>query len=72
MIPWLKGLAAFVISGAASAITAAYVLPTSIHLDGPGLIALGKIASAGGLLATAAYLKQSPLPGKSGEPGGKS
>jgi hypothetical protein len=60
---WGKGLLAALIGGAATAVMTAFSAPG--HFDpssAAGLVALGKIALAGGIVAVAGYLKQSPLP----------
>ncbi len=59
---WLKSLVAAVIGGAANSVTAAFVDPEHFNFSGPGLVALGKFAGAGAVIAFFLYLKQSPLP----------
>lgn len=59
--PWLHGLGAAVIGGAASTITVMIIDPTTFNVH-----QLGKVAAVAGvsaILNAAAYLKQSPLPG---------
>lgn len=64
MKPWLHGLLAALISGAANAVTAMYISPETFNMTGEGLIALLKLAGAGAIISTFLYLKQSPLPPK--------
>jgi len=58
---WLKGLVSAVIGGAANAITAVVVDPTSFNF-GEGIGKLGAMAGMGALFAGAMYLKKSPMP----------
>lgn len=62
MRTWLKGLLAGVIGGAATSGLAAIADPAHFNLSGDGLVALGKMAAAGAIVALLMYLKQSPLP----------
>lgn len=62
MKPWLHGLGAAIISGAANAVTAMYIEPNVFNMSGDGLVALLKLAGAGAIISTFLYLKQSPLP----------
>lgn len=57
---WVKGLVAAVVSGAANAIVLAVVDPANFPLT--DLSKVGTVAVVSGLVAAAAYLKQSPLP----------
>jgi len=59
---WFKSLAAAVIGGAASAGLLVYADPQHFNFSHDGLVALGKLAGGGAILALLAYLKQSPLP----------
>lgn len=56
---WAKALGAAFIGGVATA--AADALANGFTLDKAGLIRLGTAALAGGLVAAAGYLKQSPI-----------
>ena len=58
---WLKGLISATIGGAANAITAVVVEPTSFNF-GEGIGKLGTMAGVGALFAGAMYLKRSPIP----------
>jgi hypothetical protein len=58
MNPWLKGLVAAAINGAATAVLAVLVDPHT--LGEPWMLA--KLAAGGSIIATLNYLKQSPLP----------
>ena len=60
-VPWLQGLLAAVISAAASSITAATLAPDAFNLGAQWKRTL-TLAGVNGLIAGAAYLKQSPLP----------
>jgi len=71
LIPWLKGLAAALITGAANALTLAVVDPTTFdYTDAAGLKRIVSVVVVSGVIAAAAYLKQSPLPGVSSPGGG--
>lgn len=59
--PWLYGLVAAFIGGAAIGVPVIIVDPEHFNFHG-GLKALGAIALAGGILAAAAFLTKSPLP----------
>ena len=59
---WVHGLAAAVISAAASGITLVIVDPNSFNFTASGLQHLGTVCGVQALIAAAAYLKQSPLP----------
>jgi hypothetical protein len=60
--PWLHGLFAVIIGGAASGAAAAFAEPQDFNFSHSGLIAFAKVIVVGGLIPAAAYLKQSPLP----------
>lgn len=59
---WLRGLVAALVGGASNAVTAMWADPTTFNMSPEGLVALGKLAGAGALLAAFMYLKQSPIP----------
>lgn len=60
---WGKGLLAALIGGAATALATTFADPDHFDLTTMGgLVAVGKIAFAGAIVAVAGYLKQSPLP----------
>ena len=63
---WLHGLAAAAIGAASSAVPTMIVDPATFNLHG-GLGKLGEVVLLSALVAVAAYLKQSPLPGSKGE-----
>ena len=65
---WLHGLVAAVISAVASGVTLVIVDPNSFNLSKSGLGHLGAVCLIQGLIAAAAYLKQSPLPGDATKP----
>lgn len=58
--PWIKGLVAAVISGAASAIVLVIVDPVTFPLS--DLSRVGTAAVVSGVVAGAAYLQKSPFP----------
>ena len=58
---WIEGLVAALIGGAANAITVIVVDPLNFNL-GEGLGKLFQVVAVGGLVAAAAFLKQSPIP----------
>jgi len=58
---WIEGLVAALIGGAANAITVIVVDPLNFNL-GEGLGKLLQVVAVGGLVAAAAFLKQSPIP----------
>lgn len=58
--PWLKGLAAVVIGGAANAVALMAIIPDKFNFS--DLPTLAKVVVAGAIIALAGYLKQSPLP----------
>ena len=60
---WIKGLVAAIIGGAANAIVLVVVNPLEFNLA-DGLHNLLTVAATSAILAAAAYLKQSPLPGE--------
>ncbi len=59
---WLYSLFAALIGGAVNSVAATYVAPEVFNFSHAGLIKLGQLALAGGLLGLLTYLKQSPLP----------
>jgi|HubBroStandDraft_2_1064218.scaffolds.fasta_scaffold264590_1 hypothetical protein len=59
---WLYGLLAVAISAAANGILASIVAPADFNFSHAGLEKLGALCGANAVLATALYLKQSPLP----------
>lgn len=63
VVVWVKGLAAAAISGAASAVTAAVVDPTTFNLQ-EGWQKLATFAAVQALVGVALYLKTSPIPGE--------
>lgn len=58
---WIEGLVAALIGGAANAVTVIVVDPLNFNL-GEGLGKLLQVVAVGGLVAAAAFLKQSPIP----------
>lgn len=58
---WIEGLVAALIGGAANAVTVIVVDPLNFNL-GEGLGKLLQVVAVGGLVAVAAFLKQSPIP----------
>lgn len=64
---WAKGLLAAVIGGSANAVSAVLVAPGTFNFSHDGLIAIAKLAAAGGLINAVMYLKQSPVPKDNGE-----
>ena len=60
LLTWAKGLLAAAIGGAATA--GSLVLFAPATFDFADLSTLGRVATAGALIAVLAYLKQSPLP----------
>lgn len=66
--PWLHGLSAAVITAAASALALSRVDPQTFNFTPAGLLALAKGAGGAAILAAAAYLMKSPLPGDSPAP----
>jgi len=58
---WIEGLVAALIGGAANALTVSIVDPLNFNL-GEGLGKLLQVVAVGGLVAAAAFLKQSPIP----------
>ena len=63
---WIEGLVAALIGGAANAVTVIVVDPLNFNL-GDGLGKLLQVVAVGGLVAAAAFLKQSPIPATKGE-----
>jgi hypothetical protein len=59
---WLHTLVAYAIGGAATALSAAAVMPATFNFTHDGLVNLGKIAFAGAWYPVLTFLKQSPLP----------
>lgn len=59
---WFHSLAAYAIGGAATALSAAAVMPATFNFTHDGLVNLGKIAFAGAWYPVLTFLKQSPLP----------
>lgn len=59
---WLRGMAAACIGGASNAAAVVFVDPEHFNWH-DGLSAVGKVASAGAIIALLGYLKTSPLPG---------
>lgn len=62
---WIEGILAAAIGGGANALTVIIVDPIAFNL-GEGLSKLLQVAAVGGLVAVAAFLKQSPIPAKEG------
>lgn len=60
--PWLKGLLAACIGGAANAGTIVLVDPEHFNLQ-EGIRSLLKVAIVGAVVSVLGYLKKSPLPG---------
>jgi hypothetical protein len=58
---WIEGLLAAAIGGGANALTVIIVDPLAFNL-GEGLAKLLQVTAVGGLVAVAAFLKQSPIP----------
>jgi len=58
---WIEGLLAAAIGGGANALTVIIVDPLAFNL-GEGLPKLLQVAAVGGIVAVAAFLKQSPIP----------
>ncbi len=59
---WLKGMAAAVIGGCASALTAAVAAPQMFTASRANVEALLRLSAVAAVLNAAAYLKRSPLP----------
>lgn len=60
---WLHGILAAGVGGAATAISTMVVDPESFNF-GPGMKKVGMVAFVAALVNVAAFLKQSPIPGK--------
>lgn len=58
---WIEGILAAAIGGGANALTVIIVDPLAFNLQ-EGLSKLLQVAAVGGLVAVAAFLKQSPIP----------
>lgn len=58
---WIEGLVAALIGGAANAVTVIVVDPLNFNLA-EGLPKLLQVVTVGGIVAAAAFLKQSPIP----------
>ena len=63
MKAWLHSLGAAAISAAASGVTAGIVDPQTFNFSHGGLLKLAELCGVNALIAVAAFLKQSPLPG---------
>lgn len=60
---WVHSLVAAAVSAAASGVTLVIVDPASFNFSGGGLKHLAAVCGVQALIAVAAFLKQSPLPG---------
>lgn len=60
---WVRGLVAAVISGVSNSVVLMAIDPLDFNLE-TGLVKLGKVAAASGIVGLFLYLKQHPDPWK--------
>lgn len=64
MLIWIKGLCAAIVSAASNAVVLAIADPSKFNPSRVGWHDLGIVALLSAVTGAAAYLKQSPVPGK--------